>query len=153
MKNGMRDHVTEQHLLDVQMKFESDSEMCVCELETLPSHSDKDGCRDPTVERANDSTMHAQNTDVELQLDDSGLHATRPSTPHTPGPNSPVGSSSWMLDSSSERSLSPCNLRSLYKRKLGLPGAEVVEQGQRKRQCVVNMEDKHKARDSVSEPC
>ncbi|XP_039992313.1 uncharacterized protein LOC120794964 isoform X2 [Xiphias gladius] len=153
MRSGMRDPVTEQqHLLDVQMKCGSDSELWVCELDTLPSHSDKDGCRDPTAEMPNDSTMHAQIMDIGLQVDDSGLHATRSSTPQTPGPITPVGgSSSWMLDSSSERSPSPCNLRSLYKRKLGLPGAEVVELGQRKRQCVVNMEDKQEAVDSASD--
>ncbi|XP_022606906.1 uncharacterized protein LOC111226094 [Seriola dumerili] len=155
MKNGMRDPVTEQqHLLDLPMKCGSDSELWVCELDTLPSHSDKDSCRDLTAEMANDSTMHPQTMDIELQLDDSGLHATRSSTPHTSGPLTPVGgSSSWMLDSSTERSPSPYNLRSLYKRKLGLPGAEVVELAQRKRQCVVNMEDKQEAGDSASEPC
>nr|XP_020446792.1 uncharacterized protein LOC109955207 isoform X2 [Monopterus albus] len=153
LKNGMKDPLTEQqHLLDVQMKHGSDSELWVCDLDTLPSHSDKDGCRDHTVEKANESTMHTQTMDIELQLDDSGLHATRSSTPHTTEPLTSVGgSSSQMLDSSSEKSPSPCNLQSLYKRKLGLPGAEVVELGQRKRQCVVNMEDKQERLNS--EPC
>ncbi|XP_071353909.1 uncharacterized protein [Trachinotus anak] len=155
MKNGMRDPVTEQqHLLDVQMKCGSDSELWVCEFDTLPSHSDKDSCRDLPTETASDPTTHAQTMDMEFQLDDSGLHATRSSTPHTPGPLTPVGGSpSWMLDSSSERSHSPCNLRSLNKRKMGLPGTEAVEVGQRKRQCVVDIEDKEEAGDFASEPC
>ncbi|XP_039641428.1 uncharacterized protein LOC120548983 isoform X2 [Perca fluviatilis] len=149
VKNGKRDPVTEQqHLPDVQMKCESDSE-----LDILPSHSDRDGL---TKEMANDSTMHTQTMDIELhcQFDDSDLHATRSSTPHTPGPVTPVGGSlAQMLDSPSERPPCPCNLRSLSKRKMGFPGAEVVELGQRKRQCVVNMEDKQEERDSASEPC
>ncbi len=153
----MRDPVTEQqHLVDVQMKCESDSELWVCALDLLPSHSDRDDCRDLKEEMANESTTHIQTMDLELrcQLDDSGLHATRSSTPQTPGPGTPAeGSSSQMPDSSSERSPSPCNLRCLYKRKLGFPGAEVAEMGQRKRQCVVNMEDKQRGGDSASEPC
>lgn len=150
----MRDPVAEQHLLDVQMKCGSDSEVWVCELESLSSHSDKDSCRDLTVAVAKDSTMQTQTMDIELQLDDSGLQATISSTPHTSGPLASVGgSSSRMQDSSSERSPSPCNLRSIYKRKLGLPGADVVELGQRKRRCVVNMEDEQDAVDSASEPC
>ncbi|XP_035465290.1 uncharacterized protein LOC118285653 isoform X2 [Scophthalmus maximus] len=151
MKHGMKDPVTEQqHPLDVQMKCGSDPELWVCELDTVPSHSNKDSCGDLTAEMTNDLKQPAQTMDIEVQLDDSGLYTTRSSTPLTPGPLTPVvGSSSWLLGSSSERSLSPCNLRSLYKRKLGLPGAEV---GQSKRQCVVNMEDEE-AGDSASEPC
>ncbi|XP_031166187.1 uncharacterized protein LOC116057732 isoform X3 [Sander lucioperca] len=153
VKNGKRDPVTEQqHLLDVQMKCESDSELCVSELDIMPAHSDRDGL---TEEMANDSTMHTQTMGIELhcQFDDSDLHATRSSTP---GPVTPVGGcSSQMLDSSSERPPCPCNLRSLSKRKMSFPGAEVVELGQRKRQCVVNMEDEQQQqeRDSASEPC
>ncbi|XP_044231688.1 uncharacterized protein LOC122998766 isoform X1 [Thunnus albacares] len=145
--NGMR---------DVQMKCGSDSELWVCELDSLPSRSDRDGNKDLTEEMTNDSTTHTQTMDIKLQcqLDDSGLHATRSSTPHTPGCLTPVErSSSQMLDSSSERSPSPCNLRFLYKRKLGLPGTEVVELGQRKRQCVVNMEDEPEGGNSASEAC
>lgn len=142
VKNGMTDPATEQqHLVDVQMKCGTDSELCV-------THSDRDGCRDLTEEMPNDPTMHTQTMDVELhgQFDDSGLNATRSSTP---GPVTPVeGSSSQMLDSSSERSPCPCNLTSLYKRKLGFPGGDVVELGQRKRQCVVNMEVGQEGRDS-----
>ncbi|XP_019953566.2 uncharacterized protein [Paralichthys olivaceus] len=141
MKDGTRDPV------DVQMKCGSDSELWVYELDTLPSHGDKDVCGNLV---ANDFTACAQTMDIELQLHDSGLLASRSSTPHTPGPLTPAGGgSSWMLDSSSERSPSPCDLRSLYKRKLGPPGAEVA---QRKRQCVVNMEEEE-AGDSASEPC
>ncbi|XP_044022537.1 uncharacterized protein LOC122861753 isoform X2 [Siniperca chuatsi] len=157
VKNGTRDAVTEQqHLLDVQMKCGSDSKLWVCQLDILPSHSDRDGCRDLKGEMANDSTMHTQTMDIELhcQFDDSGMHATRPSTPQTPGPVTPVeGSSSQMLDSSSVRPPNACNHRSVYKRKLSFPGAEVVELGQRKRQCVVNMEDEQEGVDSASEPC
>ncbi|XP_037602335.1 uncharacterized protein LOC119474388 isoform X3 [Sebastes umbrosus] len=150
VKNGMRDPVTEQqHPMDVQMKCGSDSDLC----DIMPLHS---GCRDLTEEMANDSTIHTQTMDVELhyQFDDSGLHTTRSSTPHTPGPVTPVeGSSSQMLDRSSERSHCPFDPRSRHKRKLGFPGAEVVEPGQRKRQCVVNMEYKQEERDSAFEPC
>ncbi|KAM7376002.1 hypothetical protein PAMP_005755 [Pampus punctatissimus] len=145
VKNGMR---------DIQMKCGSDSELWVCELDSLPSHGDRDGCKDLAEEMTNDSTVHTKTMDIELhcQLDDSGLHATRSSTPHTLGCLTPVErSSSQMLDSSSERSPSPCNPRFLYKRKLGLPGTEVVELGQRKRQCVVKMEPE--GGDSVSEAC
>lgn len=155
VKTGMRDPVTEQqHLFDIQMTCGSDSEVWVCELDSLPSHSDEEGCRDLGVVMTNDSTKHAHIMDTELQLDDSGLHATASSTPHTNGPLTPAGiSSSQVLDSSSEKSPSPCNLRSIYKRKLGLPGADVAELVQRKRQCIVNMEDKQDGVDSASEPC
>ncbi|XP_045918443.1 uncharacterized protein LOC123978885 isoform X1 [Micropterus dolomieu] len=156
VKNGMRDAVTDQkHLLDVQMKCGSDSELWVCELDILPSHNDRDDCRDLNKELANESTMHTQTMDIEYhcQFDNSGLHARKPSTPETPGLVIPVvGRSSRMLDCCSERPSSGCNLRSVYKRKLGSPGAEVVEQGQRKRQCVVNMEDEQEGGDSASQP-
>ncbi|XP_047197642.1 uncharacterized protein LOC124852599 [Hippoglossus stenolepis] len=156
MKDGTRDPATAQqlqHPVDVQMKCGSDSELWVYELDTLPSHSDREVCGDLAAKKTNDSPACAQTMDIELQLHDSGLLASRSSTPHMPGPLTPVGrGSSWMLDSSSERSPSPCDLRSLYKRKLGLPGAEVVEVGQRKRQCVVNMGEEE-AGDSASEPC
>lgn len=152
MKNGVRDPVTEQlHPSDVQMKYGSDSEMWVCELDTLPPHHGKEGCRDQKEKTGSNSTQHAQTMDVhpDCQFDDSGMHAPRSSTPQTPGPVTPVK----MLDSSSERSPSPCDLRVLYKRKLGFPGAEVVELGQRKRQCVVSMEDEQEDERSPSEPC
>lgn len=146
----MREPITEQqHVLDAHMKRESDSEVWVCELDT--SHSAKDGWGDPRADMANDSAMHTQTMDIEF--DDSGLQTTRSSTPQTPGPLTSVGGSSFqMLESSSERSPSPCNPRSIYKRKLGHPGAEEVELGQRKRQCVVSMEDEQEGVDSASEP-
>ncbi|XP_029316529.1 uncharacterized protein LOC115027376 isoform X3 [Cottoperca gobio] len=150
-KNGTRDAVTDN---DVQMKCGSDPEMCVCDI--LPSHSDREGGKDLTEQMTNDSTMHTQTMDIALhcQFDDSGLQATRSTTPHTAGPVTPVEASlTQMLDRSSERSPCPSNLSSLYKRKLGFPGADVVELGQRKRQCIVNMEDKQEERDSASEPC
>lgn len=146
MINGMR---------DVQMKCGSDSELWVCELDSLPSHSDRDGYKD-LAEEINDSTMHTQTMDIEShsQLDDSGLHATRSSTPHTPGCLTPgERSSSQIVDSSSERSPSPCNLQFLHKRKLSVPETEEVESGQRKRQCVVNMQDEPEGADSASEVC
>ncbi|KAG8013297.1 hypothetical protein GBF38_021594 [Nibea albiflora] len=137
VKHGMREAVTEQeHLLDVQMKCGSDSELWVCERDILPSHSVR--------ENTDDLRMHTQSMDIELhsQFTDSGLHTTKSSTPQTSGPVTPVEEgSSHMLDTSSERSTSPGDLVSLYKRKLGVPAGEVVELGQRKRQCVVNMEE------------
>lgn len=158
VKNGMRDDETEQEcLLDVQMKCGSDSELWVCELDLSPSHRDREGCgSDQKEEMATDSKAHAQTMDVELhcQFDDSGLHTTRSSTPQTARASTPVdGSSSQMLGSSSKRSLSPCHLRSLYKRKLGFTGAEVVELVQRKRQCVVNMEEEQEGGEPASDPC
>ncbi|XP_026195566.1 uncharacterized protein LOC113148198 isoform X3 [Anabas testudineus] len=100
----------------------------------------KTGMRDPATEQ-----QHL--FDIQMKCG-SDSEATISSTPHTPV----GGSSSQVLDSSSERSPSPCNVRSIYKRKLGLHGADVVELGQRKRQCVVNMEDQDGV-DSASEPC
>ncbi|KAK5886471.1 hypothetical protein CesoFtcFv8_017500 [Champsocephalus esox] len=120
------------------------------------SRRDGDGGRALSEKMAEDSTMQSQTMDVALhcQLDDSGFHATRYSTPHTPAPVTPAEVSlSQATDLSSESSPCPCNLRSLYKRKLGFPGAEVVELGQRKRQCVVDMEDQQEERDSASETC
>ncbi|XP_034381091.1 uncharacterized protein LOC117725181 isoform X2 [Cyclopterus lumpus] len=150
-KNGTSDPVTEPqpHLLDVQMKCGSDSDI-------MPSHCDRDGYRALTEEMANDSTVHSQTMDIEMhcQFNDSGLNVTMPSTSHLPGPVTPVeGTLSQRLDSSSETSPCPRNLRSIYKRKLGFPEADVGELGQRKRQCVVNMDDEQKERDSASEPC
>ncbi|XP_041668623.1 uncharacterized protein LOC121526224 isoform X2 [Cheilinus undulatus] len=146
VKNGMRNPVVEQqHVFDIQMKCGSDSELWVCELDI-----NKNGCRDLKDDMTSDSFMPTQTMDVELhsQFGDSGLHASTSCTPPTPGPVIPVDRSlSQMLVSSSERSPSPHDIRSLHKRKLGFPGAEVVELGQRKRQCVFNMED------SASEPC
>lgn len=146
----------QQHLLDVQMKCGSDTELWVCELDVLSSHSDRDGCRDLKKTIPTDSTMHTQAMDVELdcQFDDSGLPDPAFSAIQMPGPETPVeGSTLHMLDSSSERSPSPCNLRSLYKRKLGLLGAEMVELEQRKKKCVVSMEEEQEEGGSASEPC
>ncbi|XP_034530795.1 uncharacterized protein LOC117806163 isoform X2 [Notolabrus celidotus] len=146
VKTRMRNPLTEpQHLLDVPMKCGSDSELWFCELDI-----DGDECRDLKDPLSSDSLMHNQAMDIGLccQLYDSSLHTTRPCTPQTLGPVTPVGMiSSHIPESSSERSPSPCNLQSLNKRKLGFPGGEVVELGQRKKQCVYNMED------SASEPC
>ncbi|XP_026161302.1 uncharacterized protein LOC113129490 [Mastacembelus armatus] len=87
IKNGIKDPVPEQqHLLDVQMKCGKDYELRPCDLDT-----DKDGCSDLIVETPNDSTMHTQPMDVELQLDDSGLHTTRSSPSRTSAPLTPVG--------------------------------------------------------------
>ncbi|XP_030575410.1 uncharacterized protein LOC115773047 isoform X2 [Archocentrus centrarchus] len=132
----------QQNLLDIQMKCGSDSDRCACELDTLPSHSDRDACKTLSEERGTDSMTHTQTMDMELQLDDSGLHITGSSTLHPPKPQTSVeGSSSQMLGCSSERSSCLCNFGSLHKRKLNLPGVEVVELGQRKKQCVSNMKE------------
>ncbi|XP_010795888.1 uncharacterized protein isoform X1 [Notothenia coriiceps] len=150
-KHGMRYAVSDNN---VQMKCGSDSEMCDDYI--LTSHRDGDGGRALSEQMAEDSTMQSQTMDVALhcQLDDSGFHATRYSTPHIPAPVTPAEVSlSQATDLSSESSPCPCNLRSLYKRKLGFPGAEVVELGQRKKQCVVNMEDQQEERESASETC
>ncbi|XP_069007918.1 uncharacterized protein [Embiotoca jacksoni] len=138
VKNGKRDSVMkQQHLLDVEMKCKSGSD-----IDTLSSHSDRGGCVNHAERRVTDLTAHTQTMDMELQLDDSRLDVTSSITPRTPGLLTPVeGSSSRMLDSSSERSPGSRSLRPYYKRKLSLPGPEVVELRQRKRQCVVNMED------------
>ncbi|KAM6912240.1 uncharacterized protein FYW49_010752 [Xenentodon cancila] len=87
--------------------------------------SDVDCCRIITEEKVIDSTI--QTMDIELQLNESGFHGARSSTSHTLGLQTPAES--------------PCNLRSLCKRKLGFSGAEAVQLEPRKRQCVVYMED------------
>ncbi|XP_072220893.1 uncharacterized protein [Leuresthes tenuis] len=140
VKSGMRDCVIDQQPTshkdnsDIQMKHGRD-----CELDALFSNCEWDDQRSIAEEMVTDSTVHMG---MELQLNDSGLHSTRSSTPYTPGLQTSVEtSSSQMLDSCSERSPSSCNLRSLCKRKEGFPGAEVVELGPRKRQCTVYMED------------
>lgn len=129
LKSGARDPASQQHLLDVQMTCESEAELWLCEIDILPSDSDKGGGGE-----LEESAVRAQTTDVQL-LEESGvLHAPQSSTV-TPG-NLPQ-----VPDSSSERSHSPCQPRCVYKRKMGCPGAEVSELGQRKRQCVLSMED------------
>nr|XP_023011356.2 uncharacterized protein LOC101465503 isoform X2 [Maylandia zebra] len=154
-KNDKRDCLREQpNLLDVQMKCGSDSDRLVCELDTLPSNSDRDACKNLPEERVTDSVTHRQISDMELQLDDSGLRITRSSTLHPPKPQSSVeGSSSHMLGCFSERSPCLCNLGSLYKRKLSLPGTDMIELGHRKKQCVFNMDDEQEGNNSASEPC
>ncbi|KAM3594803.1 uncharacterized protein V6R79_014440 [Siganus canaliculatus] len=149
VKTGLSDHVMEQqHVVDVQMKCGSDSEMWLCELDVLPSsHCAGDGCRDLQEATTSDSIMHAQTMDIKVhwQFANADLQATRSPTPQTPEPVTAreERNLSPMLDSSSERSPSPSNLF-FYKRKLGFTGAEVAELGQRKRQCVVSMEDEQK---------
>ncbi|XP_040056398.2 uncharacterized protein LOC120833393 isoform X1 [Gasterosteus aculeatus] len=139
-KNVMREPATpqqqpqQQRLLDVQMKCGSDSELCV--LDVINSHGERDYCRN----LANDATMHSQTIDTEMhcQVNDSGLHTTS----YLPGAGAPVErSSSQRLDSSSGTSPCPSNPRSVYKRKLGFPEEERAELWQRKRQCVVNMDE------------
>ncbi|XP_016888130.1 uncharacterized protein LOC103379487 isoform X2 [Cynoglossus semilaevis] len=133
LKNSQRDLVTEQPLpQDIQMNCGSESELWVCELDT-PTSS-KGGCGDLTGRTTDDLTAQAQTVKMQPQLDDSGFLGTTSCTP--------VGrNASWLLDSSSERSPSPRDLLSLSKRKLVIPGAEGIELGRRKRQCVINMED------------
>ncbi|XP_029937918.1 uncharacterized protein LOC115380827 isoform X2 [Myripristis murdjan] len=152
-KNGVRDPVSEhQHLTDIKMKSGSESELWAHELDTVSSPHDRGGCKVSVGDMLVDSETQAQSVDPEGQLDDSGVHTTRSSTPHTPGSLTPVGENlSQLLDSSSERSHSPCHLRSLYKRKLGLSTVEVMELGQKKRRCVTNMEEEQEGGDSASE--
>lgn len=121
------------------MTLESESELWLCEVNVMPSDSDKYGCGD--LEKP---TVRAQTMDVEL-LEDSGVHIPPPSTVRP-------GNSPQVPDSSSERSPSPCHLPCLHKRKMCFPGAEVSELGQRKRQCVLSMEDEHEEGGSASEP-
>ncbi|XP_055087083.1 uncharacterized protein LOC117390374 isoform X2 [Periophthalmus magnuspinnatus] len=54
---------------------------------------------------------------------------------------------SYMMDRSYERSPSPSS--NLHKRKCGLPGAELVDRTQRKRQCVVSMELEEELEETV----
>ncbi|KAM8915731.1 uncharacterized protein AB9W97_015960 isoform 2-T2 [Spinachia spinachia] len=138
---AMRESVTEQEQqqqhLDIQVKCGSASELCV--LDIINSHGERD-CE----ENANDSTMHSQTVDTEMhcQFNDSGLHTTKPSTSFLPGSETPVERGlSQRPDSSSEKSPWPSNPRYVHKRKLGFPEEERTEQGQRKRQCVVNMDE------------
>ncbi|XP_015244983.1 PREDICTED: uncharacterized protein LOC107094084 [Cyprinodon variegatus] len=92
----------------------------------------EEGCR-----RIPDESENIHAMDVEVQLDDSGLEATRSSTCCTPGLYiSEERSSPQMLSSSSGRSLRP-----LSKRKELPPEAEPVEAELRKRRCVVNTAD------------
>lgn len=128
LKSGSRDPASEQHLLDVQMTCESEAELWLCEIDIIPSDSDKGGGGE-----LEESTVRAQTMDVQL-LEESGVHAPQSST--VAPANLPQ-----VPDSSSERSPSPCQLRCVYKRKMGCPGAEVSELGQRKRQCVLSMEE------------
>lgn len=139
-KSGSRDPhpALEQHLLDVQMTLESESELWLCEIDVMPSDSDKYGGSE-----LEGSMSRAPTMDSEL-LQDSGVHISPPSMVRP-------GNSRQVPDSSSERSPSPCHLRSLYKRKMCFPGAEVLESGQRKRQCVLSMEAEHEG-GLVSEP-
>ncbi|XP_041827623.1 uncharacterized protein LOC121631055 isoform X2 [Melanotaenia boesemani] len=129
---------------DVQMRCGSDSELWDCELDTRPSQSDRNGCRIIPEERTTESSTLIQTMDIELQLHDSGLHSTGSSTPQTSGLQTSVEG----LNSCSERSASSCTLRSLCKRKGGLPGREMVELGPRKRLCV-DMEDKQEEKENV----
>lgn len=139
-KPGSRDpHPASEHLLDVQMTLESESELWLCEIDVMPSDSDKYG--GGPLEK---STVRSQTMDVEL-LEESGGHVPPPSTVRP-------GNSAQVPDSSSERSPSPCHVRWLHKRKMCFPGAEVSELGQRKRQCVPSMEDEHEEGGSASEP-
>lgn len=140
-KSGSRDPrpASEQHLLDVQMTLESESELWLCEINVMPSDSEKYGGGD-----LEESTVRAQTMDVEL-LEDSGVHIPPPSTVR-------LGNSPQVPDSSSERSPSPCHLWCLHKRKMCFPGGEVSELGQRKKQCVLSMEDEHEEGRSASEP-
>lgn len=124
LKSGCRDPASEQPHLDVQMTYESEAELWLCEIDLRPSDGEQGGGDD-----LEESTVRAQTMDVQL-LEDPGVHAALPSTV---GP----GNLPRVPDSSSETSPSPC----LYKRKMSFPGAEVSELGQRKRQRVPSVEE------------
>ncbi|XP_068195709.1 uncharacterized protein [Antennarius striatus] len=144
LREEVKNEGEQQPLLDVQMKCGSDSELWMCKVGAPPSHSERKECRDINEKMAWDSIKPAETMDIELdcKLDDTSGHASRSSKPPTNGPVIPMeGSVSQMVGSSSERSPSPCILGSLYKRKFCFPGAEVGDMGQRKRQCVINMQD------------
>lgn len=125
MKTGMRDSLLDEHSAirydgDVQMRCGSDPELWDC---------DRDG--------SGSTATHLQTTAMELQLDDAGFHM-RSSTPKR---QTSMGKGSvQMLNSCLEQP--SVNLRSPFKRKVELQGAE-VELGLRKRHCVENMEDEH----------
>ncbi|XP_041703130.1 uncharacterized protein LOC121539017 isoform X2 [Coregonus clupeaformis] len=118
---GLRDGPMEPHLIDVQMRSASDSELWTC------SHSKGRG---PVGETSADS----------------GVLATK-SSPCTPVSLTFVGAATSVHnvqtpESTSEKSPdSPVPLRGLFKRKFCLPGAETPQDGgHRKRQCVTKME-------------
>lgn len=146
MKIGTNDPVAEQkHLLEVEMKCGSGSELWVCELDVLS----RDGGRPLKKTMSADSTVHDQAMDIELDcnFDNSGLH-----NPGSFAPETRVERSTFhVLDSSSERSPSCCNPRSLYKRKLDLIGAETLTLEKRKKQCAISMEEQEGG--SASDPC
>nr|XP_057946808.1 uncharacterized protein LOC131140415 isoform X2 [Doryrhamphus excisus] len=112
----LKTQTEQQHLVDVQMKCTEDSEVWLCELLSMSSHTDLYG-GEPVEEMSNGA-------DINAQL------------------NNPAPTSSQMPESSTDRSPgSTCNLRVLFKRKLAVPTADGMELGHRKRQCVVNMEE------------
>lgn len=149
MKIGTIDALAEQkHLLEVQMKCDSGSELWVCELDVLSSGSSRDGGRPKKT--STDSTVHDQAMDIDLdcQFDRSGLH-----NPRSCAAEGRVERSMFhVLHSSSERAPSCCNPRSLYKRKLDLLGTEMAALEKRQKQCMVSLEEEQGG-GSASEPC
>lgn len=138
MKIGTIDPLAEQkHLLEVQMKCDSGSDLWVCELDVLSSSSSsRDGER--PHKKTSESMAHDQAMDIDLerQFDHSGLH-----NPRAFSAESQVERNMFhVLDGACERAPSCCNPRSLYKRKLELLGAEMAALEKRKKQCMVGME-------------
>lgn len=148
MKIGPINPLAEQkHLLEVQMKCDSASDLWVCELDVLSSSSGRDGGR-PLQKTSADSTVHSQAMDIDLQChyDHPGLH-----NPRSFAAESRVESSLFHgMDGSSERAPSCCNPKSLYKRKLDLLGAEMAALEKRKKLCMVSVEQEG---GSASDPC
>lgn len=129
-RNFARGCVSEQmSTTDVQMKCSSDSELWVCESD-LRSFKKQDG-HNLTQERASDLTEHTPT--MELECNSSDIYKEILSVPQKDR-FQPAG-----VSSSPKRSSSSSDFSSIYKRKLGLPGADVLEQ--RKKQCVFSMED------------
>lgn len=151
---GPIDALAEQkHLLEVQMKCDSGSELWLCELDVVSSSSSSSrGGGRPQKKTSADSTAHDQAMDVDLdcQFGHSGLHS-----PRSTAAESRVERSTALhaLDGSSGRAPGCCNPRSLYKRKLDLLGAEMAALEKRKKQCMVGMEVEEQEGGSASDPC
>ncbi|XP_024293564.1 uncharacterized protein LOC112262092 [Oncorhynchus tshawytscha] len=116
---------TEPHLIDVQMRSASDSELWTCShMDTMSSCSHSKG-RGPVAETSADSVL------------------TTKSSPCTPVFPTFVGAATSVpkvqITEKSPDSTIP--LRGVFKRKLSLPGAEALQDCyHRKKQCVTKME-------------
>ncbi|XP_010877818.1 uncharacterized protein LOC105015990 [Esox lucius] len=126
---GLTDGPTELHLVDVQMRSTSDSELWTCSSLETPLACNRFRWEGPVAE------MSA----------DSGVITAR-STPGTPGSvtNVEAETSVRSIQTPGRSADSPVPL-SLFKRKFSLPGVQIVEAetrqefGHRKRQCFTTM--------------